>query len=166
MRHPSAAPAFTSPWEMWTLLVSHLTSDSQCVNCRVHVFPLPSVCPFASSCAIIHSLMSPSLCLPSGLFVPRNENGSCLIKLVLISERLKPLQLAGEQRTWRRNYKNKKKEKKRVLVWIEMPFKHGTICNKSITEMCAAVDWSIVRRQRENNGWDGGGEVRVTSSFQ
>lgn len=35
-----------------------------------------------------------------------------------------------------------------------MPFKHGTICNKSITEVCAAVDWSIVRRRRENNGFE------------
>lgn len=100
------APSFTFLWNMWTLWVPHSTSDTQCGNCR----PLVSTPVFLPEVAqsLTQSVSNVTFPLPPfrPLFFspPRNENGSCLIKLVLISERLKPLQLAGEQRTWRRNY--------------------------------------------------------------
>ena len=108
-----------------------------CLRCHLRFCLCPCV-------ACTH--LPQSLSLQEPLFFPlhdENHYGCLLIKQALISGRLKPLQLAIEQRTRSKN--------KNTLLCIHMPFNQGAGLIKSINKMCVSAHKVNTWRPREKS---------------
>lgn len=133
---------------VYSLLLLYLYSNASfCYFLATCVVPLCTIrLPIMGCCLFLHCRLrfSLSMCRKRttphhlfpfrSLFFPlRDENhyGCLLIKQALNSGRLKPLQLAREQRTWSEN--------KNTLLCIHMPFNQGEGFIKSINKMCVSA---------------------------